>query len=458
MRSSAPRARAADHDKAGVAHAVDLLAVHDARARAHEVIRFLARARRLGEHVHVLEHAAGLTDNRIVGCVGAIENGIDPVAFVHDRHGMRNIDRVIAVTPGIERIAVAGDAADDALGVGALLGRQRWQIEAGRGGIVEDQFRQSARAGDDRNAATAWPALALAHGQNFRHLVEIVDFDGAVRAQQLREDARRTGQATSMAGDGALGALGAADLDDDDGLAGIGGAVERGDIALRIAHGFGKRRDHFGIRVVDQIIEVVNGARHRLIAGGHRQADAEAAQVGQQRDADRSALRHDADIADDRRGIANVLLIGGDPRRRVEDAHAVRPAHRHAGLARHGGNLVLEFCAVAAQLGKAGVIDDRGARAALDRKPHLLRDQRIADAEHDDVRRLGQFGEARIAFDVQYGRIFRVHRIDRPGEADGAQRLNDRAPGTAAIGGSDDGDRARLDKGIELHGYGLPGS
>ncbi len=180
-----------------------------------------------------------------------------------------------------------------------------------------------------------------------------------------------------MAGDGALRALGAADLDDDDRLAGIGGAVERRDIALGLAHGFGERRDHLGIGIGDQIIEIIHGARDRLVAQPeHREAHAEAAQVGQQRDADRTALRHDADIADDRRGVANVLLIGGDPRLWIEDAHAVRPAYRHAGLARHGGDLVLEFRAVAAQLGKAEIVDDGGAGAAPDRKPHLLGDQR----------------------------------------------------------------------------------
>ena len=124
------------------------------------------------------------------------------------------------------------------------------------------------------------PALALADGEHFGHLVEIVDLDGAVRAQQFGEHARRAGEPAGVAGDGALRAFGAPDLEHDDGLAGVGGAVERGDVALRLAHGFGEGRDRLGVRIVDQVFDVVDGARHRLVAGGDRQADAEAAQVG----------------------------------------------------------------------------------------------------------------------------------------------------------------------------------
>ena len=73
------------------------------------------------------------------------------------------------------------------------------------------------------------------------------------------------------------------------------------------------------------------------------------------------------------------------------------------------------------------VVDDGGARAALHRQPHLLGEKRLADAEHDDVGRFRQVGQARIADVIEHGLIFRVHRIDRAGEADGAERLDDRA-------------------------------
>ena len=56
-----------------------------------------------------------------------------------------------------------------------------------------------------------------------------------------------------------------------------GDAVEGGDIAFRLAHRLGERRDHFGVGIVDQIFKIVDGPGHGLVAGGDRQADAETA-------------------------------------------------------------------------------------------------------------------------------------------------------------------------------------
>ena len=128
---------------------------------------------------------------------------------------------------------------------------------------------------------------------------------------------------------------------------------------------------------------------------------------------DRAALRDDARHCRRARRIHHGLLVGGHARRRIEDAHAVRPAHRHAGLAAEPRDLVLQSRAVLAELGEAAVVDDGGARAALDRQPHLLGNERLADAEDDDVGRFRQVGQARIADVVEHGLIFRVDRIDR---------------------------------------------
>ena len=74
-------------------------------------------------------------------------------------------------------------------------------------------------------------------------------------------------------------------------------------------------------------------------------------------------------------GAHHVLLVGGHACRRIEDAHAVRPADRHAGLAAHAGDLGLQPRAVLAELGEAAVVDDGGARAAFHREPDLLRER-----------------------------------------------------------------------------------
>ena len=106
---------------------------------------------------------------------------------------------------------------------------------------------------------------------------------------------------------------------------------------------------------------------------------------------------------------------------------------------------------ILAELGEAGVVDDGGAGAAFDRQPYLLRQERLADAEHDDVGRLWQIGQARVADEIADGLIFGVDRIDRSGKADRAERLDDGARGTDAIDGSDDCNRTRFDQRIKLH-------
>ena len=70
------------------------------------------------------------------------------------------------------------------------------------------------------------------HGEHLGHLVQVADLDGAVRAEHRREHARLAGEAAGVARDRAARALAAADLEDHDRLAAIGGAVERGDEPL----------------------------------------------------------------------------------------------------------------------------------------------------------------------------------------------------------------------------------
>src|SRR4029079_4312661 len=100
------------------------------------------------------------------------------------------------------------------------------------------------------------------------------------------------------------------------------------------------------------------------------------------------------------------------------------------GRAPQAADLALQLVPALAELGETAVVDDGGARAALHRQPHLLRDERVADAEDDDVRRLRKVGEGRVADMVENRRVFGVHRIDRPGEADSAERFDDGTPGT----------------------------
>src|SRR5262249_56097628 len=75
----------------------------------------------------------------------------------------------------------------------------------------------------------------------------------------------------------------------------------------------------------------------------------------------------------------------------------------------------------------------------------------LAVAEHDDIGRLRQIGQARVADEIADRLVFGVHRVDRSGKADGAERLDDGTGGARAIRGSDDRDRTRLHQRIKLH-------
>ena len=49
-----------------------------------------------------------------------------------------------AAAPGVERVAVAGDKADQAVDLGPRRWRQRRQLQIRRGGDVEDQLGKTA--------------------------------------------------------------------------------------------------------------------------------------------------------------------------------------------------------------------------------------------------------------------------------------------------------------------------
>ena len=416
-----PLAGSADLHEAGIAQRFRLAQIHHSRPRTHEVMRLLRPLRGRDQHVHVLRHAPGMAKLTFIAGIRAIDDGRDRLAVVHDRHGVRNVDRVIAVAPGIEWISVAGDAADDAFSLGALRGRERGKLQAGGGGVIEDEFGEAAGAGDHRNSPPARPPRALTDRKHLAHFVEIAHFDRAMCLQDFGKYARLAREPPGVARDRALRALRASDLEHDDRLADGGRTVERGNVTLGLAHRLGKGRDHLGVGIVDEIVEIVDGRGHRLVARRNREAHAIAAQIREERDADRAALRHDGDIAREAGRVHHGLLVCSRSRRRIEDAHAVRTAHGHAGLAAKPSDLRLLPRAFLAELGEARIVDDGGARATLDREPHLFAQKRLADAEHDDVGRLRQIGQARIADEIADGRIFWIHRIDRSGKADDAE-------------------------------------
>lgn len=138
-----------------------------------------------------------------------------------------------------------------------------------------------------------------------------------------------------------MGAFGATDLQHGHRLVEHSGAVERGGEALGFADSLDKAADNSGVRIFDQIFEELRRVQHRLVAGRHDVAEAEAAHIGQQADAQPAALGQDADIAGELLRVADLLQISRVALDGVQDTHAVRAAQRDPGFMADVGNLLL---------------------------------------------------------------------------------------------------------------------
>src|SRR5262249_12861550 len=122
---------------------------------------------------------------------------------------------------------------------------------------------------------------------------------------------------------------------------------------------------------------------------------------------------------------------------RAEHSHAIRPAKRDAGVAANPPDLVLQPAPVLAALGKPAVVDDSASHTSLCRGDERFADALVAYAKRRDIRRLRQFGEARIALAAGHRRIIGVDRKYRPLEADAIERGDQPSPDHRLLGGAD---------------------
>ncbi len=250
---------------------------------------------------------------------------------------------------------------------------------------------------------------------------------------------------------GAPGTLAATDLQHDDRLAQGSGAVERADEAIGLPVGLDERPDRLGPRVLDEIFEIVGGGEHGFVAGRDDVAEAETPRVVQQADAERAALRDDADIAGQSARVAQLLQIGRAGVVRVEHAHAVGTAQRDIRLPADPLDLALQSAPLSALLGKAAIIDYRALDPALRRRDEGPKNPPVAKAEHRDIRRLGQFGHARVAGMTEDGRVARIDRVNPAGEPDPLKRGNDSTADRRLLRRADHGDRPGLKQRFEPH-------
>src|SRR5215831_9630816 len=128
-------------------------------------------------------------------------------------------------------------------------------------------------------------------------------------------------------------ALGSPDLQHHHRLAPGSGAIECGDEAIRISDGLNKAADHLRVRLIDEVIEIIRRRQYGFVAGRHDVTKAKTPDVIQQANAERAALRDDADIAGEPRGVAQFLQIGRTAVMRIEHPHAVRATEGNVTVA-----------------------------------------------------------------------------------------------------------------------------
>ena len=151
------------------------------------------------------------------------------------------------------------------------------------------------------------------------------------------------------------------------------------------------------------------------------------------------------------RGIARARLdVDEAPRVRADDAHAVRPAERDAGLATDADQLVLP---APARLVRSRRIPPSKATAARTpsgprrRRRSSTRSWLTQNGEHVDA--VGQVRDRGVAAAAEQGLVPGIDGVDRAREADAVQVLDDRAAHRGSLGGAEHGHGAGVQERVE---------
>ena len=166
--------------------------------------------------------------------------------------------------------------------------------------------------------------------------------------------------------------------------------------ALGLAELLDHHHDDVGGGILDQELEEILEAVHRLVAARHREGERDVVRIERGPDHGRhgAALRHDADGAAARDGRR---FVDGPERERhpvhaIDEAEAVRPFDRHAARASDAREFVLLGAAVGAGLGEAGRKDHDAADVARRAALHGFEHAGARDCEHRAVDAVGQVG------------------------------------------------------------------
>ena len=237
------------------------------------------------------------------------------------------------------------------LDAGGRFGRQRRQLEAGVGEQVGREHAVPAAVGQHGNAPAAAASAAEQRPGTVDELARRRHRDPARVAQRGGEHPRRAGQRARVGVRRARADVGAAGLDHQRRLAGLGQRPDGGDerrAVLRILH---VARHHPRRLVVDQRPQHVGDRQVGLVADGDEPREALPLGRQQQPDLEREVAR----LRDEGDAAGRLVATGRvQARVRVEQAEAVRAEQQHAGRAGRLDQARLQREALRAHLAEAG--------------------------------------------------------------------------------------------------------
>ena len=208
--------------------------------------------------------------------------------------------------------------------------------------------------------------------------------------------------------------------------------------------------DHPHVVVVDQVVDVVGGGGGRLVARGDEVAQADVPSRIQERDADGAALHHRRH-ASGREMIRDGSAPRGGAAGEVDEAEAVRPAHRHAVGTGDGGELALGAHAVRARFPEAAREHHRASRAFESGRANRIHHRGLRHGDEHRVDGIGNRVEGRIRPPAEELGPAGRDEVNHACVADPLEGEPGIESGADLVGSTHDGDRCRAEEPGDAH-------
>jgi hypothetical protein len=328
--------------------------------------------------------------------------------------------------PRVERIPRVEEVRELGLQRLAQAIRKRPERDAHFLGPIGEERTLTAGLGNGRNPEAVRPPPAAQHLQRLDEVVDVVDLDRLVAAEERRERLVRADRRAGVRDRRARPRGRAPDSQADDRLLGLCKQLERGPERGRSPHGLDEETDRSRRLVIREERADVGHVARRLGAGRDDAAEADSGPERRQRLSDRAGLDDRGDPA--RRERARQRA---DPGRRLlgdGDAHAVRPEQGGAELPGARGDAPRDEGA------------DSRCRRVLERRL----DASVTDEQECELRDERQVGSARCARDTGHLPPARMD-ADDPGAAARHVQEHLRLSGSS-VRRADDRERAREEK------------